>query len=177
MKVQLHLRNITEECYCSTFALKIHIIPFFICIICLPFPSNWCRSCPHQRSPSQSWVMLFGSDWDIWNKKIDCQQYNTQDVLFLQNFSPQSLAVNDAIKILESQAWWLSAQLLIFSGSYSTPLTNYGRNKMNCKWNKFSSEHFHIVSICFMFWGTLTQSCLSQTLFQIVIFFWKPRTM
>lgn len=108
------------------------------------------------RSTPQSWVMLFGSDWDIWNKKIDCQQYNTRNMFCLQNFSPQSLAVNDAIKILESQAWWLSAQLLIFSGSYSTPLSNYGRNQMNCKWNKFSSEHFHIVSICFMFWGHIS---------------------
>lgn len=144
--------NITEECYCSTFSLKIHMIAFLICMICLHFPSDWRRSCPYQKHAPRSWVALFGSDWDVWNKKKDCQQYNTRDTFRLQNFSPQSLTVNDAIKILELQGWWLSAQLLIFSGSYSTPLFNYGRNQMNCKWNKFSPEHFHFINTCFRFW-------------------------
>lgn len=64
----------------------------------------------------------------------------------------QSLTVSNAIKILELQRWWLNAQLLIFSGRYSTPLSNYGRNQMNCKWNKFPPEHFRFISTCFRFW-------------------------
>lgn len=34
----------------------------------------------------------------------------------------------------------------------SAPLSNYGRNQMNCKWNKFSPEHFHFINTCFRLW-------------------------
>lgn len=128
-------------------------------IICLHFPRDWCRSrpCPGHAPPSKA--ALFGSDWDVWNKKKRlCQQYNTHDTFCLHNIPPpptpphQSLTVSNAIKILELQRWWLNAQLLIFSGRYSTPLSNYGRNQMNCKWNKFPPEHFRFISTCFRFW-------------------------
>lgn len=147
------------------------------CIICLHFPSDWCRRCLCPRHAPPSEAALFGSDWDVWNKKkrLSAIQYSWHVLSSQHPPSPphQSLTVSNAIKILELQRWWLNAQLLIFSGSYSTPLSNYGRNQMNCNWINFP-QSISVLSIHVSgSENTLAALHLSWPLFQIIIFFWK----
>lgn len=126
-----------------------------VCIICVQFSSHWGTDAGAVRAQD----VLFQAGLrclaviemsGIRKKTLSAIQY-LWHVLSSQLSLP-SLTVSDAIKILELLRWWLNAQLLIFSGSYSTPLSNYGRNQMNCNWNKFPPEHFHFINTCFRFW-------------------------
>lgn len=170
--------NITGECYCSTFSLKIHMIAFFICIICLRFPGDWRRSCPYQRRAPLSWAVLFGSDWDVWNKKKDSVS-NTilMTCSIFRTFPPKVSQWTMQLKFWNCRGgdWVLNFSFSLAATQLLCPIM------AGTKWIASEINFPQRISILSIHASgsenTLAALCLSWILFQIIIFFWKKRTI
>jgi len=166
--------NITEECYCSTFSLKIHFIVLFICIICPRFPSDRCRSCPYRRRAPRIWVVLFGSDWDVWNKKKDSVS-NTilMTCSVFTSFPPKVSEWMTQLKFWNCRGgdWVLNFSFSLAAAQLLCPIMA-GTKRIASEIN--SPQSISILSIhASGSENTLPPLCLSQTLFQIIIFLCK----
>lgn len=168
--------NITEECYHSTFPLKIHMIAFLICIICLHFPSDWHRSCPYQSRTPWSWVVLLGIDWDVWNKKKDSVS-NTilMTCSIFRTFPPKAWQWTMQLKFWKCRGgdWVLNFSFSLAATQILCPImagTKWITSEINFPWS-ISILSIHTSGSE----NPLAALCLSWTLFQIVIFFWKKK--
>lgn len=119
--------------------------------------------------------MLFGSDWDIWNNKTDCQQYNTHDMFCLQNFPPYVLQWMMQLKFwsLRHGDWVLSFSFSLAATQFLCPIM--AGTKLIASEISFP-QSISILSVYASYSeDTLTPLCLPQTLFQYCYFLLKTK--
>lgn len=129
------------------------MVTFFICIICLHFPNDWRWNCPYQRHAPGSWVALFGSDWDVWNKKKD----SVSNIILMtcsifRTFPPKVSQWMMQLKFWNCRVGDCSISHFLlnsFVQLWQEP------NKLKVK---FSQGHFHFINTCFRFWEHISST-------------------